>query len=570
MSRSGLEEPTRRRVELPQSRALPNRLQRHRPRATRRHALLTFIATLSIVSLSHATPGANQGATAESQTESEAAAHADRGLQLAQSGDLTSAESELKRAVELAPNDASFLASLGTVLAMEKKLEESSAVFKRALKLAPDDVTVRRYLAANLWQLNRYPEARQNLEMILKRKPGDPPTLLLLGMVSENMHDYASAAQALSAVPALVRERPESVAALARSYYRIGKPAKARSTLEELLTHPMGTPAILLGAHIADEGKDYDEAEKLLASVKPDSTDQAALGLEIARAQYRAKRFQDSQRTLLDLIAANHATGPVYNLLGWCYHEQNQPREAREALESAIKLEPGVEQHYLDLGNILLAHDLLPAALNVAKRATTTFPNSPQAFTTRGSVELRMSQYSDAVASYSRAAELDSSSADAKLGLVEAQLGAGMTDKAKDSFESGMRQFPKDARFPLEYALMLLKEAETGDPGLEAHGEQLLKSAWSLDHASPEANYQLGELALKQGHSTEALAHLESAVKLAPKDTRIHFALAQAYRRLGRKDEASKEMNLYQELKREQEPTSPSAAGVPQRAQPHD
>src|SRR5262249_1317950 len=152
-----------------------------------------------------------------------------------------------------APSNVGFLSSLGTVLAMEKNLEESSKVFERALKIAPEDLTARQYLAANLWQLHRYPEAKRNLEILLKRKPGDPQATLLFGMVSENMHDYAAAAKALAAVPSLVKQQPESIAALARSYYQLGETAKARTALQDLLSKPVGAQAVLLGAHIADE-----------------------------------------------------------------------------------------------------------------------------------------------------------------------------------------------------------------------------------------------------------------------------------------------------------------------------
>ena len=55
----------------------------------------------------------------------EARSYADRGLELAQSGDLASAESELRQAVKLEPNNPEFLSTLGTLLAMEKKLVEA-------------------------------------------------------------------------------------------------------------------------------------------------------------------------------------------------------------------------------------------------------------------------------------------------------------------------------------------------------------------------------------------------------------------------------------------------------------
>ena len=230
--------------------------------------LLIFVPKLCSLTLllsSYTTPCMYRVGLAGAQSNS-LEERASRAFELAQSGNLESAEDELRKLVALEPDNGEFLQELGTVLAMEKKLEESTSFFEQALRIEPGSLVARRYLAANLWQLHRFAEARQNLQILLKAKPGDPQTLLLLGMVSENTADYSTAVKTLSSVPALVRAQPESIAALARSYYHIGDADKARLWLKELLHHSAGTRAVLLGAQIADEMQDYRTAETLLAS----------------------------------------------------------------------------------------------------------------------------------------------------------------------------------------------------------------------------------------------------------------------------------------------------------------
>jgi len=75
-----------------------------------------------------------------------------------------------------------------------------------------------------------------------------------------------------------------------------------------------------------------------------------------------------------------------------------------------------------------------------------------------------------------------------------------------------------------------------------------LRSALAADRFLPAAHSELGNLALRRGRTAEALEHLEQAEKLAPQSSQVHFALANAYRRLGRKDKSSEEMELYQKL----------------------
>jgi cytochrome c-type biogenesis protein CcmH/NrfG len=93
-----------------------------------------------------------------------------------------------------------------------------------------------------------------------------------------------------------------------------------------------------------------------------------------------------------------------------------------------------------------------------------------------------------------------------------------------------------------------LKGAETGDSRVEARAEELLRSAVKLDPSSVDAYCQLGELALTNGHTTDAQRDYETAVKLNPQNAKAHFGLSKVYRRLGRSQEALEQEELFQKL----------------------
>ena len=491
------------------------------------------------------------------ENETQAQAHADLGLQLARSGNLERAEAELRQAVDLEPRNPEFLSALGTLLAMDKKLEESTTIFRRALQVAPNNSTVRRYLAANLWQLHNYSEAKKHLHILLQQQPKDAPSRLLLGMVSENTQDYATAAKMLGSVPDEVLKQPESIAALARSYYHLQKPDQARATLRLLSGD---TKAVLVGAEIADQGGDYDEAERLLQQAGASTADSGALEYRRALVQYHAGRFAECQRTLQPLIESTNVTSQVYNLLGWCYHRQNEAKRAVEAFERAISLAPGDESNYLDLGRILLAHNFLPVALDLATSATTQFPNSAPVFNLRGLVESRSLQFTDAIHSYAHAVQLDGGNVDSRLGLARTQVSAGLISDATLTFNAAIQRFPKEAGLKVAYAELLLKQADAGDAVANARAEKMLKLALAIDASNAEALYKLGNLELNDGRLVEACKNLQRAVTLSPQSSEVHFALARAYRRLKRTNDAAKEMNLYKGLK-ELESQAPKASG---------
>ena len=95
---------------------------------------------------------------------------------------------------------------------------------------------------------------------------------------------------------------------------------------------------------------------------------------------------------------------------------------------------------------------------------------------------------------------------------------------------------------------MLLKRAEEGYAPAEARAVSLLKQASALDKSLAEPHYQLGNLWLRKGRSTEALQELLTAARLSPAEAKTHFALARAYRRLGRSEQEATELAVYDKL----------------------
>ena len=493
---------TRTRIALPRPR-LAGALSR------RLCALALLFATSSVLSMSQIISNTKQN--------NDAKAHSTEGLALAKAGNLQSAEVELRKAVALTPADAGFLENLATVLAMETKFDESTSYFQ------------------------------QNLRILLNANPGDPQALLLLGMVSENIRDYATAAKTLASVPTLVREQPESIAALARCYYHIGETEKARAWLKELQNHAGGVQATLLGVQIADEMQDYTTAETLLSSVAQGYSEQTDLRYLLAVVKFHAQRFEGSRQILQELLEDGHKTSEINRLLALCLRALNCREEAIHALQEAIQLDPGTS--YLDLASILLAQKRVSPAMELVQRMAKAFPDSSRVFLSKGSAELGAGDFTDAVRSFTRASQLEPTSPDAAIGLARAQANAGMTEQAKAILYGAIGRFPEKARFELELGQLLLKDAETGDKSAEVKAEKLFNSALAHDNKLAEAHYELGELALRRGEASRALIHLELAGKLAPSDARTHFALSRAYRQLGREQEAAKESTLFDKLK---------------------
>lgn len=483
-------------------------------------------------------------------------------------GEPAAAEAELRQAVELAPDEAEYLGLLGVVLGMERKLQESDVSLEKALHINPGDSTTRRNLAWNQFELGQLGSAKANLELVLKDRPHDAAAILVLGMVAEELKDYPNAIRLLESVPEQAGERPQSIAALARAYYYTGREKKAREILHRLPLHSSEPEGVFLGAQIAAELHDFEDAESLFSSIWPTYPDTAKLGYSLSLVQYRAGRYPQSLATLRRLIAARHESSGIYNLLGWCLYKQDDLKGAIRALDQAITLDPADESNHLDAGMMLLDHRVYAGAMAAADKALEVAPDSYRAHRLKALVQFKIGRTNDAEGLYARAVELNPADAQAIVGLATAQLDNGNPSRAEETLKKAIERLPREALLYQGYGTMLLWGEGANDTITESRAVRLLEKAIALDASLAEPHYQLGKMALREDRTREALEQLEACVKLDPKSSKNHYALAQVYRRLGRAADAAREVQLFQSLKAQEDrvfsgPATGSATASP-------
>jgi tetratricopeptide (TPR) repeat protein len=466
-----------------------------------------------------------------------------------QGGDLKTAEGDLRKAVALAPNDVAVLSMLGGVLGMQYRLEESSAFFEKALQLDPANPDLRRNLAANQLQLGRTSAAIRNLQAILESNPGDRQAILMLGLAWERAQDFQRAITSLEQVPELVRQQPDCIAALVRSYYSTGQKEKARRQLSQLQDLPSSPAAIYLGGQMALEAKDWETAERLFTTIRSTHPKPFLVDYQLARIRYETGRFDECKMLLEPIANSAESNGSVVNLLAWCYLKEGDGETAKKILFYAIDRFPEEPASFVDLGKLCLKENSLDKGLEVVKRGVTRHSRSAALFELKGELESRQGLHAPSVESFKQAVRLDPRSADALLGLALAQTNLLQDKDAVASFEKGLKLFPRDARFYAEYGKVLLLPWASGEiPEAGTRAERLLERAIQLDPSLAMAQFELGSLLVRSQRAADALPHLERAAKLDDRNAQVHFVLARAYRALGRTQDAEREMLLFQRL----------------------
>jgi Tfp pilus assembly protein PilF len=169
----------------------------------------------------------------------------------------------------------------------------------------------------------------------------------------------------------------------------------------------------------------------------------------------------------------------------------------------------------------------------------------------------------------------------------------GKWDEAEKEYQAALRQDPRSPGIHFRLGRLILSKSNPA-PDMAEQAKRELKQELEIDPNNAGAEYVLGELArqaqqwdeaiqrftrvckldagfgdafLGLGSSLmsvkkfpEAIAPLETAVKLEPANPTAHYSLAVAYTRSGRKQEGEKEFAVHRQMMHESDPAGAAPA----------
>jgi tetratricopeptide (TPR) repeat protein len=187
---------------------------------------------------------------------------------------------------------------------------------------------------------------------------------------------------------------------------------------------------------------------------------------------------------------------------------ESLPPAARQSVSRVYReavAHPGDIERVGALARTLHAWELWDAAHQTYARVQQLDPQSFEWLYLDGVVLHRLARYADAAQRFERASAMNPSYLPARVKLAEALLDGGDATRSEPLFQA------------------LVKEPA----------------------AEPAAEVGLGRIAAARGNHQEAIVHFSRAVKLFPELGAAHYALAQSYRTLGRRDDAQRELALH-------------------------
>lgn len=134
-------------------------------------------------------------------------------------------------------------------------------------------------------------------------------------------------------------------------------------------------------------------------------------------------------------------------------------------------------------------------------------------------------------------------------GYLLRQRRDGAADEALAQFRKEIEVDPASVFARLEIAFELMRRGD------HAGALPYAREAVALAPGLFAAHNALGRALLGTGATTDGIAALEEAVRLAPESAEMRVALAQAYVQAGRREDAERERRAFQELQTERERT---------------
>ncbi|MEO8724998.1 MAG: tetratricopeptide repeat protein [Acidobacteriaceae bacterium] len=299
---------------------------------------------------------------------------------------------------------------------------------------------------------------------------------------------------------------PEAILADARHKLDSGQQQQAITELQQLsaMRPQVKGLARTLGLGFYRTGKLVEADHKLAQAIAEDPSDLESIqlrGLTLYRLGQPAAAIPLLERVRQWMPNANADANYV---LGLCYLNSQRYEDARNAFAKQYGVTADSGAAYLLLGGMLLRAHLPELAASAAGKAIERTPNLPLAHFMLGEVALFKSDVAGALLEFEKERALNPAYPAVYDRLGDAYLRAGKYEDAQEA----------------------------------------LAKAISLDVSSTGPFILMGKVLMRRNDPQTAILYLQHAEKMDSSNYTTHTLLGQAYRGVGRKEDASREIEI--------------------------
>lgn len=275
--------------------------------------------------------------------------------------------------------------------------------------------------------------------------------------------------------------------------------------------------------------------------------DDALTQYYLAKSYYLHLRFADARSAYQTAIRLDPRSARTHLGLALSLYESGRLNEAQDEFAQTLRWDSRSAWAEYMTGKIAWLQGRLTDALPHLQRATRLDPRSDPAWFGLGVCYEQLHRYNDAVVPLQQAIAHRETSAQYHTALGEVLVYRGYTDEGRRHYERALQLNPRYGPACQLMGSFYLHKV----PGRDSlqHAEDLFRRATQLQAYRPEELYlDMGDLYTQQGQYVKAVDALRKSIDIDPRDERTYYALAVAYRHLGRLREASEAERHFQRI----------------------
>jgi tetratricopeptide (TPR) repeat protein len=476
-----------------------------------------------------------------------------RGWLLQREGKWQEAVPDLKAVVQREPKNSMALLQLGRVYLELERPAEAVEFLRRAYELSPEHTAVLKQFHRALRKLGREKDAASILAKLKTADPDRTPMkaeaqifdYLGLDPAEQRQRFRRNLTRAAAANPADA-ELQIQLGALLLGEERIDD---ALAIFRKILALSPGLRILKEGATALVEHKEYGLAREFLTRLVA-ADPSVENRLDLAAATFHAVS-PDSSLAEIDKIPVADRNGDVYLLKAQILDTLGQFEGAVDSLNTGFQRAPKRADLYYWASLFLLKHNRDQQALELLEQATKFVPEDADLLLTKAIVlELvRKTEQAEDVLKNIQLRWPEWGRSYLIRGIIQATH-----RKPEEALQSLRTAIALGERTPSAY-YFLADVTRSARPEDREAARQAISEALRLDPKDASSHALAGKIALEEGQPAQAVEHLKEAIRLRPDLVEAHYSLSLAYKKLGRPDEASAELERVRQL-REQNPQS--------------
>lgn len=262
----------------------------------------------------------------------------------AQESEFEAAVRDMRKAVELDPNDGSLHAEFAELLRDLSVTAEAEKEARKAARLSPDDPWVQRVLGQILLAAAKDRAGLEEAAAALKKsnelRPGDPAGAMSYAQVLLRLDRPKEAVAVLEHV--LDRSRGPALPLLyGEALEKSGRFGDAEEVFVSILRHDPENRAASLGLlRVYERARQWDKAIPLVQHYLKAQPANLGLKVQYASLLLRARRFSDARKTLDQVLSADPGNREALRLYASLLSETREIDKADELLRKLAALDP--------------------------------------------------------------------------------------------------------------------------------------------------------------------------------------------------------------------------------------